>query len=200
MKMKTNALLVTLASVPAMSFGALTVDIIEDGTDVIFLISGSVNVSGLTPLGTISEGTVAQLNGSAASSILLRGSGATPPVFSGATPTINGFSTGVVGLKALLGGPLPTVMIASNGIVSVSADLIGAPPTTSSSGLLFNESFASLGITDGVISSTSWSTGSGTESITFRTGSAVVFVPEPSSSLLLGLSAIGLCSRRRRSR
>ena len=104
-----------LAATPSMTYGALTVDIVEGSNDVVFLIRGSVDVTGLTPIGTISEGTVPQFNGSAVSSILLNGGGNTPPVFSGATASINAFTSGAIGLSALLGGPLPTVVISNNG-------------------------------------------------------------------------------------
>lgn len=196
--MKMRKLIWMFVLMPLVSKAAVVVDLVEAGSDVIILVTGGVDVSGLTPSGTIPEGSAPQILGAAPSSILLRGAGGTPPLFFGGTASVVQFSNGPAGLSGLLGGPLPTVVNSNTGAVSVSADLIGAPSTTSSSGILPNESFASLGIVDGVVSSTSWSTGSGTESITFRTGSAVVFVPEPSSALMIFGAFLMAGGRRRR--
>ncbi|MDB4537682.1 hypothetical protein N9230_03605, partial [Akkermansiaceae bacterium] len=180
-------ILVALA-MPTVCQGALVVDIVEDGSDVIFTVTGGVDVTGLTSSGTIAEGTTPQIQGAPVSSILLRGSGATLQLYAGAAATVSQFSGGPIGLTSLVGGPLPTVLVSNNGFVSVSADRIGALPTTVSSAIWPNTSFASLGIADGVVSGASWVSGSGPESITFRTGSAVV--PEPSSCALLALSVV----------
>lgn len=185
-----------LAALPSMGFGALTVDIFESGPDVVFRVTGGVDLTGLTYGGDLSDGAIPQMTGGAASSIVLEGSNTFLPFYTGATPTISQFSAGVIGLSGISGSTLPSVGIANTGLVFVSAVLDGAPSTQVITGTLNGESLATLGINDGIVSSVSWISGSGAEAIQFRTGSAVP-VPELSSALLVLLGA-GIVARRRR--
>ena len=195
---KTLPLALILTAIPSLCFGVVTVDIFESGPDVVFRVTGGVDLTGLTFGGNLGDGTTNQITGGAASSIMLEGSNSTLPFYTGATPSIAQFTASPIGLTGMVGGPTPTVAIANTGLVFVSAVLDGAPSTQVITGTLTGESLATLGITDGVVSSASWNTGSVVETIQFRTGSAVV-IPEP-SSIFLGLLSAGFLALRRRSR
>ena len=66
---------------------------------------------------------------------------------------------------------------------------------TSGSAQFYSQTFASMGLTEGNYVWT-WGSGGNTDSLTFQIGA----VPEPSSTIMLGIGALGIITCRRRIR
>ncbi|MGJ8716520.1 MAG: PEP-CTERM sorting domain-containing protein [Maribacter stanieri] len=193
------------------SQAAITVDITDDGMNTSIVIRGSIDPSGLTPSpdGRSTIIPVGFLTGVANSQRINPGlsptfgsPGIATNFYSGTTPSMVAFTTSNVQSTALASLPMIWMISgasANGGSILVADELLTLGGTGLTYSANISGTLSSLGFIDGVVSSTSWTTTSNvTESITFRTGSAVV-VPEPASASLLICGLLTLTLRRKRS-
>lgn len=180
-----------LAAITATSpaIAGVTVDVLEVGGDVVTTASGSFDISlwEFDAAGSV----IASMNPSG--SFLVVGASANINLY--ATPTnfagpANGFGTGVFivassGTGDIFGMQLPP----SNPLLLVPTGYVSGDPL-SGDGTYNGQSFASLGLTEGVFTWT-WNTADGRGD--FFT---INVVPAPGAFALLGVA--GLVSRRRR--
>ncbi len=184
-----------------LAFSAITFNLTEESGGVQITVSGAVDVTGLTFNGFSNIDVGNALNSFESQTVANGQDGGvvSPPTYTGATVDLQVFLTNQ------LFGPefatLPNISLTDGFLpgqtllfIPVEYSNISSPPAPINI-LLNGETFATLGIIDGVTSSASWDTGTSTESISFRTGSAV---PEPTSSLFLVLGLISGLIRRSR--
>jgi len=196
------AALITLGSLAGGANGAIIVDIAETGSSVVATVSGSLDTTGTTVLG----------NG---------GFSGPQGIINGAThafgdPAAYGLASSFGINNLVLSASLTTFGVLPSNAASIpfSPDItdmeVGYIPGLSqvilpagyTSGSLISYSvtlnggsnLADFGFTGGTSWGVTLPTSSGTDSITFRTSS----IPEPSSTLLLGLAAFVSVALRRR--
>lgn len=203
MKLSKFAALSLPLAFSAQAYAVVTVDITEENGGIRIFVSGSVDVSGLTAEATSlrASNTYPNVIGvSFATRYLQSGLG---NAYSGASPTIVPFRTLNGRIPLSMPDPVThigdgtSIVFENTGDVFIDERWIDADPGESVTVFIPDTSFADETIIDGVTSSTSWFTGSETESIIFRTGSAV---PEPSALLLTMIPLCVFALGRRRAK
>ena len=201
MKLLKNITLLFITS--QIGFGAITIDITEEPGGVLIKTSGAVDVTGLTLLGpsNIDVGPILSSGTFGAIANGIDGPVMVFPSYSGANLNLNSFflpTSGDIFRPELV--DLPNIAVVDETLFSFELLIPeaysdpSAPPAPVEI-TLAGETFASLDIIDGVTNSATWETGTGTESISFRTGSAV---PELSSPFLAIAGILSFVRLRRR--
>lgn len=210
------ATLITFGSLAGGAKAAIVVDIYNVDGGLGISISGGADFSGLSLIEEDSfEPLAGALLGATGGQYVISDSNDVVDELSGVTLSLNAWSPDVLSLGVGTGtGPssIPLVRLYADGRIRIDREKfpVGSSTVYSTTregdflasinsfyGYTYNgDAIADLGLVDGVISSVSWTSDSGAESIIFRTGSAAI--PEPSSALLVGLAALGVIGVRRR--
>ena len=180
--------------------GAVVIEITESGSDLLITTSGSLDTSGLSGDDPTFVDPVIFVNDNIAGVLLWSFGVGDQTYYSGPG---DGFDTSSFSNTFSSGfGPGAATLVSGGadfGFSTSLADLWTPAGYVSGSTVsqvlrVTGESFASLGINDGEFAEFSWTSAGGGDSIRMQAGA----VPEPSSSLLVGLGGLALILRRRR--
>ena len=185
---------VALAGLARPAAAQFTVTFTQVGNDVVANGAGSFNLTGLTLLGATRgspgvNGGFAEVFVGAPGGVAVYGGATALPTFG--TNTTTPASTGTGPSIGYLSPASPGTPMIAVPVGYISGTVIADQD------LFANQTFATLGLTQGTYTST-WNSGQG--SFTVQVGPAAVTAPEPATWALLGtgLLAVGGVARRRR--
>ena len=172
-------------------------DINEVGSDVVATGSGSIDLTGLTFFNTYTVSGAGKAGIFPRGSTIVLGERGTESRYQGGT-SVSAFGTGG-SLPTELSTGSPVGLLGSAGNIVVPADYVSATQLGISTATFAGQTLSSLGLTRGIYTST-WGEGATADSFTVYIGVAPpADVPAPAALGLLGLGALTVAARRRRS-
>jgi hypothetical protein len=156
---------------PAAAIAGIDITLSESGTTTVLTYSGSINTTGLTPIGPVGTTDSMTPNGG-----LVQRASSTQYFLTGATAGSQTFGTGGAVTAATASGAPVYINFSAPAILGLP---VGYVSTSSISGAMtFPGTFTTLGITANITRTFSWGVGGAGRTVTLTTVSAPSGVPE----------------------